>query len=222
MKVNFSFIFFIFFFVIFRIPTLRKMLNVIYFLFFLFSFLFFFLLQCGTVDVCILLRFLLLLFFFHWILFVSSLQIFSRFTSICDGCSQLGCRQINMGSGSTPFENIKKKQRNETKNISGLVQIYKRTNELQQNVYHNNTTTIVSPMIFVPNQLVGAPAGTDVTIDCNTEAHPKYIKNPFLYYRYIQNIVFCFCFLFPRNFFFLLVVASSTRKGKKENKNGEW
>lgn len=31
----------------------------------------------------------------------------------------------------------------------------------------------VSPMIWVPNQLVGAPAGTDVTIDCNTEAHPK-------------------------------------------------
>ncbi|XP_031631296.1 lachesin [Contarinia nasturtii] len=32
-----------------------------------------------------------------------------------------------------------------------------------------------SPMIFVPNQLVGAPSGTDVTIDCNTEAHPKAI-----------------------------------------------
>ncbi|KNC29888.1 hypothetical protein FF38_13508 [Lucilia cuprina] len=30
-----------------------------------------------------------------------------------------------------------------------------------------------SPMIWVPNQLVGAPAGTDVTIDCHTEAHPK-------------------------------------------------
>ncbi|KAG4074609.1 hypothetical protein HA402_004480, partial [Bradysia odoriphaga] len=28
---------------------------------------------------------------------------------------------------------------------------------------------------IVPNQLVGAPAGTDVTIDCNTEAHPKAI-----------------------------------------------
>lgn len=35
-------------------------------------------------------------------------------------------------------------------------------------------------MIFVPNQLVGAPAGTDVTIECNTEAHPKYIKHPFI------------------------------------------
>ncbi|XP_037039656.1 lachesin [Bradysia coprophila] len=32
-----------------------------------------------------------------------------------------------------------------------------------------------SPMIWVPNQLVGAPTGTDVTIDCNTEAHPKAI-----------------------------------------------
>ncbi|XP_017492857.1 PREDICTED: lachesin-like, partial [Rhagoletis zephyria] len=32
-----------------------------------------------------------------------------------------------------------------------------------------------SPMIWVPNQLVGAPAGTDVTIDCHTEAHPKAI-----------------------------------------------
>uniref|UniRef100_A0A1B0A2E6 Ig-like domain-containing protein n=1 Tax=Glossina pallidipes TaxID=7398 RepID=A0A1B0A2E6_GLOPL len=34
---------------------------------------------------------------------------------------------------------------------------------------------LVSPMIWVPNQLVGAPAGTDVTIDCHTEAHPKAI-----------------------------------------------
>lgn len=33
----------------------------------------------------------------------------------------------------------------------------------------------VSPMIWVPNQLVGAPAGTDVTIDCHTEAHPRAI-----------------------------------------------
>lgn len=34
----------------------------------------------------------------------------------------------------------------------------------------------VSPMIWVPNQLVGAPSGTDVTIDCQTEAHPKSIN----------------------------------------------
>ncbi|XP_046746079.1 lachesin-like isoform X1 [Diprion similis] len=33
-----------------------------------------------------------------------------------------------------------------------------------------------SPMIWVPNQLVGAPAGTDVTIDCQTEAHPRAIS----------------------------------------------
>lgn len=32
------------------------------------------------------------------------------------------------------------------------------------------------PMIWVPNQLVGAPAGTDVTLDCHTEAHPKAIS----------------------------------------------
>ena len=35
---------------------------------------------------------------------------------------------------------------------------------------------IVSPMIWVPNQLVGAPAGTNVTIDCNTEAYPRAIS----------------------------------------------
>ncbi|VVC25593.1 Hypothetical protein CINCED_3A005931 [Cinara cedri] len=33
-----------------------------------------------------------------------------------------------------------------------------------------------SPMIWVPNQLVGAPSGTDVTIDCQTEAYPKSIN----------------------------------------------
>lgn len=31
-------------------------------------------------------------------------------------------------------------------------------------------------MIWVPNQLVGAPAGTDVTIDCHTEAYPRSIS----------------------------------------------
>ncbi|CAF4904957.1 unnamed protein product [Pieris macdunnoughi] len=34
----------------------------------------------------------------------------------------------------------------------------------------------ISPMIWVPNQLVGAPAGTDVTVDCHTEAHPRAIS----------------------------------------------
>ncbi|XP_043281967.1 lachesin-like [Venturia canescens] len=33
-----------------------------------------------------------------------------------------------------------------------------------------------SPMIWVPNQLVGAPAGTNVSIDCHTEAHPRAIS----------------------------------------------
>ncbi|XP_055611875.1 lachesin [Uranotaenia lowii] len=32
-----------------------------------------------------------------------------------------------------------------------------------------------SPMIWVPNQLVGAPLSTDVTIECHTEAHPRAI-----------------------------------------------
>lgn len=31
-------------------------------------------------------------------------------------------------------------------------------------------------MIWVPNQLVGAPAGTDVTLECNTEAYPRAIS----------------------------------------------
>lgn len=48
-------------------------------------------------------------------------------------------------------------------------------------IFFSYVCNTVSPMIFVPNQLVGAPSGTDVAIDCNTEAHPKYIKNPFLY-----------------------------------------
>ncbi|XP_076356576.1 neurotrimin-like isoform X2 [Tachypleus tridentatus] len=29
-----------------------------------------------------------------------------------------------------------------------------------------------SPMIWIPNQLIGAPLGTDVVLDCNLEAHP--------------------------------------------------
>ncbi|XP_013792980.2 lachesin-like [Limulus polyphemus] len=29
-----------------------------------------------------------------------------------------------------------------------------------------------SPMIWIPNQLIGAPLGTDVALDCNLEAHP--------------------------------------------------
>lgn len=31
-------------------------------------------------------------------------------------------------------------------------------------------------MIWVPNQLVGAPAGTEVTIDCHTESFPRAIS----------------------------------------------
>ncbi|KAJ8927202.1 hypothetical protein NQ314_020480 [Rhamnusium bicolor] len=32
------------------------------------------------------------------------------------------------------------------------------------------------PVIHVPNQLVGAPLGTDVTLECNVEAYPKSIN----------------------------------------------
>lgn len=35
---------------------------------------------------------------------------------------------------------------------------------------------LVSPMIWVPNQLVGAPVGTSVTIDCHIEAYPRAIS----------------------------------------------
>lgn len=31
-------------------------------------------------------------------------------------------------------------------------------------------------MIWIPNQLVGAPVGGQVTIDCHTEAYPKSIN----------------------------------------------
>ncbi|XP_012277974.1 lachesin [Orussus abietinus] len=33
-----------------------------------------------------------------------------------------------------------------------------------------------NPMIWVPNQLVGAPAGTNVTIECQTEAYPPAVS----------------------------------------------
>ncbi|PSN46992.1 hypothetical protein C0J52_17353, partial [Blattella germanica] len=32
------------------------------------------------------------------------------------------------------------------------------------------------PLIQVPNQLVGAPTGTDVTLQCHVEASPKAIN----------------------------------------------
>nr|CAH7758198.1 unnamed protein product [Callosobruchus chinensis]CAI5819611.1 unnamed protein product [Callosobruchus analis] len=31
-------------------------------------------------------------------------------------------------------------------------------------------------MIYVPNQLVGAPVGTDVTLHCHVEAYPRAIS----------------------------------------------
>lgn len=41
---------------------------------------------------------------------------------------------------------------------------------------------LVHPVIQVPNQLVGAPLGTDVTIECYVESSPKsinyWVKDP--------------------------------------------
>lgn len=34
----------------------------------------------------------------------------------------------------------------------------------------------VPPMIWIPNQLVGAPVGGQVTVECHTEAYPKSIN----------------------------------------------
>lgn len=35
---------------------------------------------------------------------------------------------------------------------------------------------IVPPVLWIPNQLVGAPLGRDVTLDCHTEAYPSSIN----------------------------------------------
>lgn len=34
----------------------------------------------------------------------------------------------------------------------------------------------VPPVLWIPNQLVGAPLGRDVTLDCHTEAYPSSIN----------------------------------------------
>lgn len=36
-----------------------------------------------------------------------------------------------------------------------------------------NVLISVHPVIQVPNQLVGAPSGTNVTLECYVEAYPK-------------------------------------------------
>lgn len=40
----------------------------------------------------------------------------------------------------------------------------------------NNVFVSVHPLVQVPNQLVGAPSGTDVTLQCHVEASPKAIN----------------------------------------------
>ncbi|CAH2102646.1 unnamed protein product [Euphydryas editha] len=39
-----------------------------------------------------------------------------------------------------------------------------------------NTLSHIHPLVQVPNQLVGAPTGTDVTLQCHVEASPKAIN----------------------------------------------
>jgi hypothetical protein len=41
---------------------------------------------------------------------------------------------------------------------------------------HTLFSFAVHPLIQVPNQLVGAPKGTDVTLQCHVEASPKAIN----------------------------------------------
>ena len=46
-------------------------------------------------------------------------------------------------------------------------------------------TVPVSPMIWIPNQLVGAPLGSDVMLECHTESSPKAIA----YWIFKENMV---------------------------------
>ncbi|KAJ8984416.1 hypothetical protein NQ317_012479 [Molorchus minor] len=50
---------------------------------------------------------------------------------------------------------------------------------------------MIHPVIHVPNQLVGAPLGTDVTLECNVEAYPKsinyWVRDTGEYLQYIRN-----------------------------------
>lgn len=50
------------------------------------------------------------------------------------------------------------------------------TSELLPIDYSSNVSISVHPLIQVPNQLVGAPLSTDVTLICNVEASPKAIN----------------------------------------------
>lgn len=52
-------------------------------------------------------------------------------------------------------------------------------------------TLSVHPVIQVPNQLVGAPLGTDVQIECHVEASPKSIN------YWIKDTGECVCVSWP-------------------------
>ena len=38
---------------------------------------------------------------------------------------------------------------------------------------HCTSLIVVAPMMYIPNQLIGAPQGTEITLECETEASPK-------------------------------------------------
>lgn len=65
----------------------------------------------------------------------------------------------------------------------------------------------VHPLIQVPNQLVGAPLGTDVTIICNVEASPKAIN----YWQRENGKIITFfsppCYMFQSRIHFVLLIC---------------
>ena len=52
-------------------------------------------------------------------------------------------------------------------------------------LYYKLIMLSVEPMIWIPNQLVGAPVGTDVTLECHTDSSPKAIA----YWIFDNNMV---------------------------------
>lgn len=63
------------------------------------------------------------------------------------------------------------------------VELNKKRQQHNSNFFYQTTEKLklfsnfsVHPLIQVPNQLVGAPVGTDVTLVCNAEASPKAIN----------------------------------------------
>ena len=67
----------------------------------------------------------------------------------------------------------------------------------------------VAPMMYIPNQLIGAPRGTEVTLECETEASPKVIgaiggPTSLKSYSFILPQCLCKASIQSRHFFALL------------------